>query len=323
MSSPTFSVVIPTYNQADFLALALESVLSQGFQDFEIIVIDNFSTDHTTDVVNKVRGRRVQLIHFHNNGIIGASRNRGILMSNAEHIAFLDSDDLWHPQKLEKVMEVFAGNPRIDVVWHNVYRFGDGKGVRRTKGRIPTRFEEHIYEYLLFWGNVLSASGTVVRRGKLLEVGLFSEDPAFVTVEDYELWLKLAKVARFHFIPEILGKYRIHKGSASANNERHLNGTLNLLRASFSCIDVEADSSVQGRVRKRYAQAYYGAARGCCETGDFGESLQYYKKAVQTHPFFWKTYFVSGLLVLRFAQKFVRRWMCVLPKIPRDKQRKK
>ena len=93
---PTFSVIIPTYNQADFLRLALKSVLDQTLRDFEVIIVNNYSTDHTLEVVEQLNDHRLSVKNFRNHGVIGASRNSGIRASNGEYVAFLDSDDTWH-----------------------------------------------------------------------------------------------------------------------------------------------------------------------------------------------------------------------------------
>ena len=100
-----FSVVIPTYNHAEFLETALKSVLDQTFRDFEVIVVNNYSTDDTLSVIERLGDPRVQVINFRNHGVIGASRNVGIKASQAPYVAFLDSDDTWEVSKLAKIAE--------------------------------------------------------------------------------------------------------------------------------------------------------------------------------------------------------------------------
>ena len=99
---PKVSIVIPTYNQANLLKLALESVRAQTESDWEAVIVNNFSEDHTREVVQAFDDQRLRLIDFRNHGVIGASRNRGIKESRSEWVAFLDSDDLWESEKLEK-----------------------------------------------------------------------------------------------------------------------------------------------------------------------------------------------------------------------------
>ena len=104
---PLVSVIMPTYNHAKFIAKAIESVLSQTSQNLELIIIDNYSEDDTGEIVASCEDDRIIYLKFRNNGIIAASRNHGIKHSHGEYIAFLDSDDLWHKQKLEKQLPHF------------------------------------------------------------------------------------------------------------------------------------------------------------------------------------------------------------------------
>jgi glycosyltransferase involved in cell wall biosynthesis len=116
--SPFFSVVIPTYNQADFLRSALASVLGQTFEEFEVIVVNNKSTDATLGVIAEFGDPRVKVIDFQNHGVIGAARNVGIRASRAPYVAFLDTDDTWSNNKLERIA-AFEDDPEIGLVCHD------------------------------------------------------------------------------------------------------------------------------------------------------------------------------------------------------------
>ena len=113
---PVVSVVIPTYNQADYLREAIDSVLQQSFNDYEIIIVNNFSTDHTQDIVESFNDPRITFVNLKNNGIIAASRNKGIELSKGKYVAFLDSDEYWYPGKLKICMDAFQLD--YDVVCH-------------------------------------------------------------------------------------------------------------------------------------------------------------------------------------------------------------
>jgi len=110
------SVVIPTYNHANFLEGALNSVIAQSYQNWEAIVVNNFSTDNTIEVINKLNDPRIRRIDFKNNGIIAASRNVGINKSKGDYIAFLDSDDVWYQNKIENCVAKLDNG--FDVVCH-------------------------------------------------------------------------------------------------------------------------------------------------------------------------------------------------------------
>ena len=99
--NPRVSVVIPTYNHAAFLHKALQSVVDQTYKNLEILVVNNFSTDETESIVSSFSDKNISLFNFRNNGIIAAARNHGIQHATGEFIAFLDSDDIWYPTKIE------------------------------------------------------------------------------------------------------------------------------------------------------------------------------------------------------------------------------
>ncbi len=102
MKNPLVSIIIPNYNKEEFLSICIQSVLNQTYKNFEIIIIDNFSSDRSLDVIKKFIDARINLFQFQNNGIIAASRNFGIKKSNGKYLAFLDSDDYWMKDKLSK-----------------------------------------------------------------------------------------------------------------------------------------------------------------------------------------------------------------------------
>ena len=112
------SIVIPTYNRSAELKRALKSVLSQTYKNFEVIVVDNNSIDNTDTMLKNLNDQRIRLLKINNNGIIAASRNMGINASNGEWIAFLDSDDWWHSNKLEKVIHYCSSG--YDVCYHDL-----------------------------------------------------------------------------------------------------------------------------------------------------------------------------------------------------------
>jgi glycosyltransferase involved in cell wall biosynthesis len=241
--SPLVSVVVPTYNHAQFLREALSSVVKQRYQNWEAIIVNNYSVDNTEEVVTSYREQRIRLVNFANNGVIGASRNEGIRLSSGTYVAFLDSDDTWVDSKLERcVSELEEG---CDVVGHRMLiKLEGGKTVAPPTG--PSN--EISYDLLLFGGNVLATSSTVVRREAMVRVGDFRTEDKFITAEDYDLWLRIAKANfQFRFLPDLLGEYRVHEGNAGRYG-RVKKATLNVLDDHFASL--EKDDFVN-RVRKR------------------------------------------------------------------------
>ena len=302
---PAFSVVIPTYNQAELLKTALASVLSQTFGDFEVIITNNHSSDHTLDVIRGFNDSRVRVINFKNHGVIGAGRNVGIAEAQGEFVAFLDSDDTWHQAKLQKTWEVIQQVPQVGLVCHNQVMVRDEREVTQSTYGPPSGYSGSLYDYLLLVGNALSTSASAVARRRLEEVGGFSEDPAFITVEDYDLWLKLAAVCPFHFIPEVLGTHNFHPSSASANVELHMHAALAVLDKHCGELRNSQRPYPKMAVRQRYANVYFGAARQSQRnsaagqsggSGNFRKTLQYYLQALWTYPFHGRAYAGLGLL---------------------------
>jgi len=298
MTPPVFSVVIPTYNQADFLRIALQSVLNQTFEDFEIIVVNNYSTDHTLEVVAEIDDPRLQVINFKNNGVIGAGRNIGIKASKAPYVAFLDSDDTWCSNKLAEVARAIGEDPEIGLVAHLQEMVWEGPVKSSTNFGPPADFAEDVYEYLLLTGNLLATSSAVVRMECLEQVGLFSEETALITAEDYDLWLKLARVCRFRFIPEVLGANWVHLDSASSSIERHVDSVLSVLRNHLKPKKGQNPAYSTLTVRRRISEVYYYGGRLHQRAGRFKMPLSYYLKTLKSYPFNPKTFGALGILLI-------------------------
>ena len=157
--APFFTVVIPTYNCADYLERALNSVFSQTYQNFEVIVVDNSSTDHTEDVLNSFDDKRLTMIKVNNNGIIAYSRNKGIENAKGDWIAFLDSDDVWKLEKLEVIKDTIVNNPEAILVCHDEWHIVNNEKKNILKNGPGGN---DLYERLIFKGNCLSTSATCV-----------------------------------------------------------------------------------------------------------------------------------------------------------------
>jgi len=290
---PAVSIVIPTYNHAHFLRQALESVRAQTLTDWEAIVVNNYSEDDTAAVITAVGDPRIRLVNFRNHGVIAASRNEGIRLAAGELIAFLDSDDQWYPQKLARCAATIAGG--FDLVCH---------GENWTSEDAPPRVmfygpaRRATYLRLLFNGNCISTSAVVVRKASLLRVKSFREEPALVTAEDYDLWLRLARDgARIGFVNEILGEYRMHGGNASKALLRHLEAELAVVTDHFTTLK-PAGPVARLRMRRRRALVYYGAGRGFQAAGNRRQSWHWFGRALRESPFILRLYAAAALNVV-------------------------
>jgi glycosyltransferase involved in cell wall biosynthesis len=265
------SVVIPTYNRARDLRRALASVVAQSRQDWEIIVIDNQSEDDTARVVEEFREARMKFLSVRNHGVIAMSRNRGVSAAAGEYVAFLDSDDWWLPRKLE--LCVSALDRGGDVVYHDLYlarNASAGPRLRRA-GTWPLR--SPVFSDLLERGNALVTSGVVVRRSKLLEAGGLSEDPRVASWEDYDCWLRLARVTeRFHRLETALGFYWAGGGNVTAP-ARTVRNLTHLREIYFAPAGRASDHDLPGWV-------HYNLGRAHCQLGAYREAIYHLRHAV-------------------------------------------
>lgn len=224
--APLFSVVIPTYNRRGRLSRTMDSVLKQTFADFELLVMDDGSSDGTREMVESYTDPRIRYEWAPNSGGPAVPRNRGIDMACGDWIAFLDADDFWYPRKLEVVAAAIAELPDVVAVCHNEYRHIETSGERSLLCHGP--YEDDFYRVMLTQGNRVSTSAVTVRRDFLAHHGLrFNTSRDYAIVEDYDLWLRIAlSGGRYHFIDEPLGEYVIEGDNLTSNFERfHRNRT--------------------------------------------------------------------------------------------------
>ena len=273
-------VIIPTYNQAAYLREALLSVLAQDYASWHVTVVNNFSSDETRDVVHDFADARISIIDFANYGVIAASRNLALRKSTTEFIAFLDSDDSWHPQKLGRCIEQLQQG--ADLVCHA--EMWMAPGFSRVVRYGPASRTE--YRSLLLGGNCLSTSAVVGRTKMFKAVDGFSERSDFITAEDYDLWLRLSKQGyRFDFIDEVLGTFRIHSASASSSIARNS-------AAEMAVVQSHLDSQGFGRrvVRRRAGRSHYSAARAFHNAGDYSSARKRFFLSMRLAPLFPRTY---------------------------------
>lgn len=230
------SVVVPAYKAAAFVERTLDTVAAQTFRDFELVVIDDGSPDDTAAVVDRWlrrTGTPGRCVRQQNKKIAGA-RNAGVREAASPWVAFLDHDDFWEPPKLGRCMAALDADPGLDLVVHHetVLEGGRVSHVHRNGPVDPDPAAN--YDRMLLGGNTLSPTAVVVRRSKVLEAGGFDEDPALNTVEDYDLWLRLARSCRMAVVDEVLGSYVYEAGGASRRLRAHQAALETLLERHFT-----------------------------------------------------------------------------------------
>lgn len=288
MPDTLVSVVMPTYNHGKYVGRAIDTVLGQTYREFELIVIDNHSEDDTESIVTAraLKDSRIKYKKYNNHGIIAASRNEAIKTAQGSWLAFIDSDDLWYPRKLERVMQFLAADPSIDLVCHDEDHIA-GQEERIVK---KARYGPYTtYEELLFKGNSLSTSAVVVRKDCALSAGLFCEDPAMVTAEDYEFWMRLGKICHISYLHEFLGAWRIHEFSGSSNVDRHYRSLLHVVDIHLNAWPL--NTPYYGYVKhKRRADVISAAGRVLVKEGKFNEAKPYLARALAVYPFCFKAW---------------------------------
>ena len=208
--SPLLSVILPVYNREAFVADAVQSILDQTYKFFELIIIDDASTDSTLEVVRGFQDQRIRILKNNENLGVSASRNKGIRDANGEFVAFMDSDDISAPQRLWVQLDLFNRRPEIDICGSWVKFLDSDKTIQHQ--------EEHekILPQLLL--NCSLSLGSVMYRRKNSQDLLLNEDLQFG--EDYELWSRVCWSWKMYNIQEPLLFYRIHYGQISRINKR-------------------------------------------------------------------------------------------------------
>ena len=213
------SVVVPIYNSGLFISETINSIVNQTFKPFEILIIDDGSTDNSCKIVSEIivnnnKEINIKLIKGTHNGP-GSARNIGIVNASSEWIAFLDSDDFWYENKLQEVVNVINENNTHSFFCHNEHLVKSGfdnkvldysRNYKKEKS-----FSRQLYNYNLF-----STSAVVCLKNDLLKVGGFDENLS--SAQDYDLWLKMSDFINPFFIKKTLGVYTVRDGNISSRN---------------------------------------------------------------------------------------------------------
>ena len=218
---PLVSVVIPTYNRETLIAEALVSVMTQTLQNWEALVVDDGSNDSTSEIVRNLalRDPRIRYIRMNrNSGLPSVGRNRGIRESRGSYVAFLDSDDLWAPLKLERQVDVLESDLSIGMVHSHLWVMRNGK---RAWGLpyLPAPKPSIANAVTMTRRNMIQCSSVLIRKSILIDANGFDESQELRAVEDYHLWFRVSQKTRIAFISEIHGSYRWSKtGTSSLEN---------------------------------------------------------------------------------------------------------
>jgi glycosyltransferase involved in cell wall biosynthesis len=213
---PLVSVILTTYNRPELLKETIISILDQTFQDFELIVVDNFSNYEFQELIDSFKSDKIIGFSNHNNNVIAVNRNYGLRHATGKYIAFCDDDDIWLHDKLEKQTNYISNffNDNEPIVLHsNTILFGDNFSEKISAKEDVKVFNDFICD------NSITFSTVMVTRTKDVE---FIEAPHFRATEDYNLWVELVlKGYKFHLLKDPLIRYRVCSNSASASHRKY------------------------------------------------------------------------------------------------------
>ena len=270
------SVIIPAYNQGKYLDQAIQSVLDQTYPDFEIIVVDDGSTDATPDIVRSYLDSRVQYIYQENQGL-SAARNTGIRCSKGSFLSFLDSDDLFMPNKLALLVDVLNQQPEVGLV------AGQSIPIDENGNPAGEIFNKALPDkgHLLLLGNPLHVGSVLLRRSMQEKVGYFDE--TLRSYEDWDMWLRLARIGcQMAWVPKPVSMYRFHTSQMTRLGTQ-------MTDASFAVLDkVFRDTTLPNAWWEchdiAYSNAYLRAAAQAYNAQDFKNGKAYLMHAVTLDP---------------------------------------
>jgi len=290
------SVIIPSYNTAHFLPQAIESVLAQTYRDFEIILINDGSTDATSEIAERYTKQhpdKIRYISQDNQGLAKA-RNTGIRHSRASYIALLDADDVWLPCRLHEGIKILEKDPSVGLVHGRVKNIDAQNREIATPSCPRWALQGHIFnELFMRRGNIISPTA-LFRRSCCDEVGGFDPYLTRLGCEDRDLWLRIAQKYKITYIDRIIAYYRVTTQSMSHQLDR-------MMQARLYVIDKycpENNPHTLKLRRRALAKIFRDNGDEFLLKNDLITARQEYRKAIQNNPWtFWA--WINGLKTLK------------------------
>jgi glycosyltransferase involved in cell wall biosynthesis len=267
------SVIIPTYNQGEYLGDAVLSVLAQSFHDIELVVVDDGSTDNTRKIAQGFTDRRILYLYQENQGL-SAARNTGIKNSTGRYLTFLDSDDLYHPEKISLLFTEMESNPELGFI------AGQAVPIDQNGRRIGRLFDKPIPQDIrhLLLGNPLHVGSVMLRCSWQERVGLFDE--SLRSYEDWDMWLRLARAGcQMGWLDQPVSFYRFHPDQMVRNSSQMTEATFAVLDKFF------CDPGITGEWLElrdpAYSSANLRAAMQAYAANEFDLAKHYLSEAIR------------------------------------------
>jgi glycosyltransferase involved in cell wall biosynthesis len=283
---PKVSVVVLTHNRPELLRHAVSSILNQTFQNFEIILVDDASTDNTPEVVSSFRDDRIRYIRHQVNKREAASRNTGVTNATGEYIAFLDDDDEWLPEKLDQQVRLLESSPvAVGAVYTGFLKID--RATKMPVEQVVPRKRGNIFAEMAAQNWVGTPSTVMVRRECFERVGLFDEGIPFGP--DYDMWIRISKEYQIDYITGPLVNYFVHENSMSSNCQLMIRGFETQLAKYPQFFSSN---------KRSYGYRYLSLGVLYCYNGDIEKGRRALRKAIEIYPFEMRSYFNLGLSLL-------------------------
>jgi len=277
---PKLSVIIASYNHQDYIAETLRSLEEQTFQDFEIIIVDDGSTDKTVEVARSVQSR-AQIYTQENQGVV-AARNRGVSLTKGRYICFVDSDDVVLPERFEKQVALLDGDADMGLVFADALII-DSQGAEIGKfGDVYPVVPGDVAQMLAMHYCFTPMITVMVRADVLRKTGPL-EKPG--PISDYMKWIEVAHISKVHYDAEPLGCWRRHQASTSkqANKVKSYAKTRAALKRILQKYPT-LKAEIGNKIVKRYSRSYFLTAFWLAADGNLRRARKYYCKAVKLYP---------------------------------------
>lgn len=299
---PMFDVIVPAYNAARFLPMALDSVITQSYKDWRIILVDDGSSDETPAVAARYveqLGSKLLYIHQANRGL-PAARNVAIANSSAELLALLDADDIWLPKRLEESLKCFEGRPEVGLSYgfnSRIDAAGEVVDTFTNQSRFP---EGHVAPYIYMRTMNLPCPTVTFRRKCVDAIGTFDE--SMKATEDRDLWLRIAQRYTVALVPKVIALYRISPQAMTTDPDRMLKAQLQFVQKHYGTpgCGVRARRVALGWIYRQRAEALAVRRQKWAALGSALRALGYY-------PFDLKNLRTAGSLLWRSAFKTTNR----------------
>jgi len=301
------SIIIPSYNNAQFIAETLESVFNQTYSDFEIVLVDDGSTDDTKSIVNeyiKRYPRKIRYMYQPNQGI-SVARNKALKFAKGEYIAFLDSDDVWEADKLKLQMEFFDQNPEADLVYTNsrIVEESNTKTIRAyTDAHYFQIKPSNIFEELLI-KNFITFPSIIVKKNVLDSL----EKPVFavwnLSSQDTELLLRISREYNIYGISEYLVRYRLHDNNTSKDLVGRHSSIIAIIE-KYIVLYPDVIERLGGRLTRKFVCHFFDYGYALFERDQFMEAREQFYRSIKKMPFFLMRKYVYFLLTF-FPESFI------------------